>query len=262
MTKTGTHLDRAHAAMVSAPQDDAARLAFFERIADAELFLLLAKDAEGDHLDPKVFPLEDGPFLLAFDREDRLSSFLGGPAPYAALSGRSIAAMLAGKGIGLGLNLGVAPSEFLMPPEAIDWLAETLGQRPVEVEARPEMLHAPSRMPEKLVEALAVKLAQAQGRAQTAYLAGITYRDGARGTVLAFIGAWPGAEPALAQAVSEALIFTGIDAAQLDVAFFDATDPMAARLAKVGLRFDLPEPEPTPQAAPPGSNPDKPPKLR
>ncbi len=35
-----TPLDRAHAAMEAMPQDDAARLRFFERLADVELFLL------------------------------------------------------------------------------------------------------------------------------------------------------------------------------------------------------------------------------
>ena len=69
---------------------------------------------------------------------------------------------------------------------------------------------------------------------------------------------------ALATAVSEVLSFSGLEAAALDVAFFRAEDPAAARLARVGLRFELPKPEPmaqTPGHAP-GLNPDKPPRLR
>ena len=38
-----TPLDRAHAKMQSASDQDAARLGFYERLADAELFLLLTQ---------------------------------------------------------------------------------------------------------------------------------------------------------------------------------------------------------------------------
>ena len=37
---TSTALDKAHAAMQAAPEDPQARLKFFERFADNELFLL------------------------------------------------------------------------------------------------------------------------------------------------------------------------------------------------------------------------------
>ena len=40
-----TVLDLAHMAMEAAPEDDTARLRFFERVADSELFLLLDADA-------------------------------------------------------------------------------------------------------------------------------------------------------------------------------------------------------------------------
>jgi hypothetical protein len=81
--------------------------------------------------------------------------------------------------------------------------------------------------------------------------------------VLAFVDALEGAEKALASAAGEALTFSGIEAGVMDVLFVRASDPLAARLARVGLRFDLPEPEATqtPGAAP-GMDPAKPPKLR
>jgi hypothetical protein len=74
----------------------------------------------------------------------------------------------------------------------------------------------------------------------------------------------PGAEPALARAVAAALTFSGIEAGSLDVGFFRTADPVAARLARVGLRFDLPEaPKSEPVAGTaPGMNPDAPPRLR
>jgi hypothetical protein len=95
-----------------------------------------------------------------------------------------------------------------------------------------------------------------------AYLVGVTYESGARGHMLGFVGAVPEAQGALARAVSEVLVFSGLEAALLDVAFFDASDPAAARLARCGLRFDMPEPPDVVQRPAPGSDPDKPPILR
>ena len=71
----------------------------------------------------------------------------------------------------------------------------------------------------------------------------------------------PGAERALAGAVREALVFSGVEAGAIDVTFVEASDPLAAALARHGLRFDLPQPE-APERVPPGSDPDAPPKLR
>ena len=59
------------------------------------------------------------------------------------------------------------------------------------------------------------------------------------------IDALSDAQGAIAQAVNEALTFSGLEAAALDVAFFASSDPIAAKLAKTGLRFDLPQPAPT-----------------
>ncbi|MEC3862853.1 SseB family protein [Mesobacterium sp. TK19101] len=259
-----TPLDRAHAAMDAAPEDDAARLRFYERLADSELFLLLEREAEGDTVTPELFDLSDARFILVFDSEDRLGQFVGKPAPYAAMSGRALANMLAGQGIGLGVNLEVAPSSILIPPGAVDWLVETLGHGPAEAEARPSELHPPAGLPDVLLTALDAKLATAQGMARKAYLAAVTYDDGTRGHLLGLTGALPGAERALAHAVNEALVFSGIEAGALDVIFLDDSDPVAAQLARVALRFDIPEPaEPERVERPaPGTDPDAPPILR
>jgi hypothetical protein len=257
-----TRLDAVHAAMEAAPDDAQARLRFYETLAASELHLMLKAEAQGDHLDPEVFDLGDQSFVLVFDREDRLAQFAGRAVPYAALTGRSIASMLAGQGVGLGVNLDVAPSAILLPPEAVAWLAETLSEAPSEIEATPEMFSAPRGLPETFLTALDARLATMTGLARLAYLVGVTYDTGAQGHMLGFVGADRGAQAALARAVSEVLIFSGLEAAALDVAFFDASDPVAARLAGCGLRFDLPEPpERAPRAAP-GSDPDKPPVLR
>lgn len=259
-----TPLDLAHAAMDAAPSDDAARLRYYERLADCELFLLLTKEAEGAQINPELFDLGDASFVLVFDREERLSSFVGKVAPYVALSGRSIAQMLAGQGIGLGVNLEVATSQNLIPPEAVTWLSETLAHSPDEVEARPEELYAPKDLPEALLLALDAKLATTAGLASNAYLVAVHYEGGAKGHLLGFVGTVEGAEPALAKAAGEALTFSGIEAGSIDVGFFAATDPMAAAMSKVGLRFELPKVEERAQVlrAAPGSDPDKPPILR
>lgn len=259
-----TPLDDAHAAMEAAPDDDAARLRFYERLADGEMFLLLAEEAVGENMTPQVYDLEEGAFVLIFDQEERLSEFVGEAAPYAALPGRVIAGLLAGQGIGLGVNLGVAPSSMLIPANAVDWLSETLGHGPSELEARPEEFLPPKGLPDALLTALDGKLARAAGLARGAYLAAVRYDDGRRGHMLAFINAVEGAEGALARAANEALTFSGVEAGEMDVTFLAAHDPVAAVMARVGLRFDLPEPEQPVRAAPaaPGMNPDKPPKLR
>ncbi|WP_172299783.1 SseB family protein [Pseudoruegeria sp. HB172150] len=261
---TETPLDRAHAAMDAAPEDDAARLRFYDRLAEAELVMLLAADADGDTVEPELFEVEGGRFVLVFDSEARLAEFIGRTAPYAALSGRAIASMLAGQGIGLGLNLEVAASSILIPAEAVDWLAATLAQRPREVFERPEDVSRPVGVPEALLNALDQKLATATGFAPLAYLASVVYSGGRRGHLLAFVDAATEVEPALSQAVGEALVFSGLDAGEIDVAFFAATDPMAGRLAMTALRIDLPVPDEVQILSPsaPGMDPDKPPKLR
>lgn len=265
MTDT-TVLDLAHAAMSAAPGDDAARLRFYERIADAELFVLIEDDAAGAEIAPQVFALEDGRFVMAFDREERLSAFTGAPAPYAALPGRVVVHLLAGQGVGLGLNLGVAPSETLLPAEALAWLAGTLARGPETLEAAPERFHAPARLPEALLRALDTKLALAAGLAVQALLAGVSYAGGRRGHMLAFLGAKPEAEAALAHAVAEALTFSGVEAGEIDVAFLDPASAAARRMAAVALRIDLPQPpagaERMQPPAAPGMDPAKPPILR
>jgi hypothetical protein len=257
-----TPLDAAHAAMEAAPEDEAARLRFYERLAASELCLLLEREAEGDSIDPVVIAPEGQNCVLVFDSEARLAAFAEGTAPYAALSGRALAMMLAGQGMGLGLNLGVAQSAILLPPEAVDWLAGMLAEAPEEVAARPVEFRVPGGLPEAMLRALDARLAGMAGMARAAWLVAVRYEGGAQGHLLGFVGAVPGAEGALARAVSEVLVFSGLEAAALDVGFFEASDPVLARMAGCGLRFDLPEVEARPAPVAPGSDPERPPRLR
>lgn len=251
-----TPLDDAHAAMEARPDDDRCRLGFYECFAGSELFLLLEQENTES---PRLFETAEGRFLLAFDREERLTTFTEGPAPYAAMSGRTLAKMLNNQDVGIGLNLGTAPSSFLIPTEAVAWLNATLAQGPDEFDAKPSTFARPLGLPESLLTGLDTKLATAQGLAKSAFLAAVTYEDGRHGHLLAIIDAIPDAQPALASAVSEAVVFSGIDAGELDVAFLRSGDPATDSLAKVGLRFDLPEPTSPKQ---PSNDPKMPPRLR
>jgi hypothetical protein len=257
-----TPIDTAHAEMENNSHDDSARLRFYERLMDAELFMLLEKDSDGQNIAPDLFQVEDQTYVLVFDREERLAEFAEKIVPFAALSGRTIVNMLQNQDIGLGVNLAVAPSSILLPSAAITWMAETTAAGPTEAEAKPEEVFAPADLPEQVITALDFKLATMAGLADIAYLAQISYDTGMRSSVIAFVNARPDAENAIARAISETLIFSGIEAGSLDVMFLKASDAICAKLAKLGLRFDLPQLEEPSQPAAPGMDPTKPPKLR
>lgn len=264
-----TPYDRAHAAMSADPENKTARLAVYDRLADAELFLLLEEEPVNEDIRPQVFSTEEGDFVLVFDLEERLAEFTGKPAPYAALPGRVIAQHLMGEGIGLGINLGVAESAMLLPPEALDWLTETLTHTPARTDARPASFEAPQLPPAilgLLLPAFEAKFAQLAGLATHALLGGVTYEDGHRGHVLAFLGAPEPARPGIAKAMSEALAFSGLDAGELDVTFLEADSAAAEVLLEKALVLHLPEPEieEVQELKPtmPGMDPTKPPILR
>ncbi len=188
-----TPIDAAHAAMEADPDADAPRLAFYQRLAETELFLILDREAAGEVAEPRVLQLSTGPVVTAFDTEERLADFAGAEAAYIALPGRQLVRMLAGQRASLGLNLGVAPSAFLMPPEAVDWLAALLSEAPREVGGRVREVTPPHALPEALLTALDRKLARAGGLAACAYLSGVVHDDGRRGHLLALIDTDEGA---------------------------------------------------------------------
>ncbi len=259
-----TDLDRSHAAMTRAPDDAPARLAYYHRLADTEFFLLLKSEPTGDQIAPEIFALEEGRFALAFDSEDRMAVFADTPVPYAALPGRVIAAALAGQGVGIGVNLGVAGSAFLMPPVALDWLADALARAPVVGAGRPKAYFAPS-LP-GLGRAISLKLAGLGALATTVWLAGARHGDGRTGHVLVFEDANPAAETALAKAASEAILFSGTDPQGIEILFLSASQISVEKLAGIAERIAISKPaESAPKRlapAAPGSDPAKPPILR
>lgn len=264
-----TPYDRAHAAMEANPENEALRLAVYDRLADAELFLLLEEEPEGEDIRPQLFSADEGDFVLAFDLEERLAEFADEPMPYAALPGRVIAQHLVGENIGLGVNLGVAASAMLLPPEALEWLTDTLTHAPEARSARPVSFDAPALPPAilgLLLPAFEAKFDQLAGLASHALLGGVIYEDGHRGHVLAILGAPEPAQAGIAKAMAEALTFSGLDAGELDVTFLEEADPAAQILLEKALVLHLPEHVEEEvqelKLTAPGMDPAKPPILR
>lgn len=247
-----TPVDAAHAAMEAAP-GEAARRQFYAAIAAAELYLLL-EDEAGDTARPRIFPTEDGPVALAFDTAERMAAFLDAPAPYLAMPARRLFPLLAGARLALGLNLGVAPSAHLLPPEAVAWIAEALIPAEAAPAARIESVAAPGQAAAETLARLDGQLARLAGLATCAVLVHATGQDRPPGLLLA-IEAPEAAARAIADGFAAQIALMGD--APLDVAVLDAAHPLWPRLRAVGLAIEIPAP-PRPAAPPP----EGPPRLR
>jgi hypothetical protein len=246
-----TPIDAAHAAAESAGSEDARR-AWWGVVAAAELHVWLAAEPRGADLPPRVFEIDGASYTLAFDTEDRLAAFAGGVAVHATLRGRRLAALLAQAGLGLGLNFG-APSETLLPPDAMAWLAGFEDEGPRRVEARPDALGPPT-LAAQAVALLDARLAAVPDLARRAWLCTATWPDGTVRPLLAVEEAVPDAADAIARFLGEALAFAGIET-PLDVLGVTAGSSLVPRLDRVALRFDIAPPGP-------GRDPAKPPRLR
>ncbi|MCC5971785.1 MAG: SseB family protein [Pararhodobacter sp.] len=265
---TPTPLETALARMQAAPDDTTARLQFHAELLDTELYVMLAEEARGSALRPRIFDFEDGRAVLVFDSEARLVDFAGQVADYAALPGRVLVMMLANADE--ALSLLVSPDSDhaeLLPPEAIAWLARTLGETRTDEHAAVPEAFTPVALPDGvlalLVPALERRLRNTPGL-EAVVLAGVRWRGGGTGHVLALSGVAEAAHAPLARAVAEALELSGIEAGALDVIFPDPAT--MARLRACGLALApapwiAPGAAPTPPAAP-GMDPERPPRLR
>lgn len=239
---------------------DTMRARVLNRLADTELFVALEADPAGDRAKLRLFELPDGMMAVAADQEDRLAAFFAAPVSHAALPGRVLAAMLAPEGVTLMVNPG-APSEMLLEPDTLRWLAEALAAAPAEDRAGPARLSAPApEMIEMLAEPLATRLADMAQMADSAALVAADWDDGSSGHLLIVTGAPNPQRPLIAKALAELIAFLPPLPAPCDVAF-DLPVPEGALI----LKLDQPQPAPqTASAGPraPGSDPDKPPILR
>lgn len=258
---TETALDRAHRAAEQGDTD--ARLQLYEQLAETDLVILLEAEPEDDQISPVLKEIDGVRYIWAFDAEERLAAFAGDVAAYAGLPGRALVEMIAGQEIGVGLNFDTDATGFLVPPDAVAWLHTVLSNRPDQNTARPIAFAPPVAVTPDVPARLETRLRSAAGLAQAAYLTEARYSDGQSGLLLVFVGASAMAEASLAQAVSEAMAFSGVEDLALDVAFLAADAGAVPALMRQSIAIPIPglKAPPSPAAPkPPGS--DGPPNLR
>lgn len=234
MTQPTTELDLARQRARVGGDDPKAQLQFNHCFADTELFLLLECAAKPNAISPLLFPVEGVSYGLVFDLPERLAEFSEIPVDYIALPGRAIVALLADRGVGIGLNLGVAPSSYLMPPAAVDWMARILDQPMGPGSAPIRSLAEPGQVPSSLIQTIGNILAQAHAPPGTVYLARATYADGDSGHLLVVVGLPDGAEPILRQTLAETISFAGLDIGRFDLIFVEPGTELADRAGQIG----------------------------
>lgn len=254
-----TPIDSAFQRLAADPDDPGVSLQFHERVLDAELLVPLAAETGGvDDLMPQVYDVADGRFVLAFDRDERMAAFLEAPVPFAALTGRQLAGLLAGKGAGIVLNPG-APSETLLPAATVGWLASMVAGAPLTVKASLHDIGPPETPPAALVDALGPKLAAMAEVIGDAHLVSARHDGKEARYLLVLSDVSEAAHPGVAAAIAEAVRFSTTGSG-LDVAFVASGSPAGRAAARAGLLLDLPRPRRR-EIAGPGMDPDRPPKL-
>jgi hypothetical protein len=256
---------------------DAADGRAVDALLNSELRLLLDGPAEGDRARPRILELESGPTALAFDTDARLAAFAEG-ADYVELPGRMLAGMLAGEGVALAVNPGVAPSELYHDAAALGWMTQAAAAQAEVAGARIETIGPPRAASGALIAALDAKLAALAPLLAEAWLAEAAHDGGETRLLLvlrepeaahltgkkALDAAQEARRRALALAASESARLAAPDGPSLDALFAGEGEPALAAARRFGLGFELPTPAApeAPAASAPGMDPEKPPILR
>lgn len=258
-----TDIDKAVAALADAPDDAARNLAVHARFAECEIFLVLETEAEGETVKPLIMETSTGRLVLGFDRDIRMTAFMGGATAYIALAGRKLAQLLKGQELGIALNLGTS-YETVITPDAVNWITQTLDSTAKQVEARITEITPPGLLPHGLLEALDRRISALSGVADAALLGGAKYENNMHGHILGIVNAGAEAQEGIAYSIGEALRLSGLEAGSLDVLFLSEADQITQALSRNGLRFDIASvsSEAPPQRKAPGTDPDTPPRLR
>ena len=257
-----TALERA-IVMLKKNSNDPARFAtVLERFSDSELFLALESSERGSDLNPKVVYLKEQEYVAVYDTVLRLEESVGGCAEYLALSGRVLIQMIADKNIGVALNPGTAAIGYIFEIETLQWLFTSLEERPNEIAQNIREVRSPAEISSRALDALSVKLASARGFADFACLVEAIDVLGNKNPLLCFVGLVPNSQPNLAKLVNEYLQFSDHNGKPWDVTYLDPAHGIVEKILNVGLRFDLPQPEPPVKLSAPGSIKGKPPILR
>ena len=244
-----TPLDRAFAAF---GEDEVGRRVVYATLAATPLVVALERPADGDRIEPLVLETGEGQFALAFDSEERLGGFLPRGTDYAVVPGRGLIGMLAGAGLGLGVNLEVAPSALLLSAEDLGWIvAEAAGG---EARAVAQVDPGVGDAPGVLVEALALRAGELEGMCS-----GLCPVVDEQGVLVVALDVPAGAKAALLAGMAELAGMLGL-AGGIGVVFEVWDGPVHAAVdgpvPELDFRPVKHEPKPGP-----GMDPDNPPRL-
>jgi len=265
MTQRETPLDRAAraAADPGAPADAQARV--YALLLETALCVPVCPAGPDDAIRPQVFALSEGDAALAFDDDARMAAFFEGPTEYVALPGRALAALLADAGLGLGLNLGDAPSAMLLEAATMRWLAAQMGGALRADAAAAATVAPPRRADPALAAALAGRLAAFPGMVAEAWLVRLEGGDEPGLTAALRLSPTAARAPeALAEALAAELGRAAAPFAPsgetVAIAALETTSPLLAAARRLGAPLHAPPDAPARPAAAPA--PPRPPKLR
>lgn len=257
-----TDLDRAGRLAQRDPDSAEAQLLAFDLLLRSELFVLLEDDDPGSAVTPVIFPLQPEPAIVAFDTEERLTGFAGGPAAYAALPGRALIDAIVGQEVALALNIDREDCALHLGAATLTWIADTMAvatPAPARLEDL-ESVTPPGPLDERFLASIGGRIATDSG-----LIGGAILTETARKSLLlALIDVAGEAQEAVARHVAEAVALWGERVPAVDYVFLSEGDPRLGPLRRNGIEIEIPRaPEPTVQTlSVPGSDPSKPPKLR
>ena len=169
-----TPLDRV-LAQAQVEGTDTAWTRFYQALSSTRLFV--AAETAGEKLRLSEVETETGRTVLGFDRIERLSAYLGGPAEYAEIPGSDLAAALAEQGIGLTLNLGTH-GETMLDPDRLGWLAMHFGAAVSQADAAGVRIGPPGTPSPELMATLGETVGALGHDCPEAWLVGMTDDSG------------------------------------------------------------------------------------
>lgn len=256
---TETALDKAHDAMMAAPDDAGMASKYYGLLASVELFVLL-EDEPGDRFEPQMIEMDGARFVLAFDTDARMGAFCEEPTPYIAMSGRALVEALVGARLGIAVNPGMERAMFV-PMAAVDWMQTRTSEDLSQTQAKIDEISTPDVADVDVLKAIDARLAVFAGAGRSAYLVKARYGS-ETAHLMIFAGLPEGAKASVAGSLAEVVRFVAPDLA-LDTIFVEEGAGIIAAASRLGLRFDMSaRPRERGEVKAPGSDPDKPPLLQ
>ena len=247
-----TNIDRAHAAMTAGGETEL--ISFYRSVADSELHIILEEANPTEVAEPRLQMLDGSQYVLAVDQKDRIFGLAGEGAPTSRIYGRDLFNLIRGRGIHVAINIGVAPSEMVIPDHAIDWICEMLDDDeekaldpavasaaeklvPATQNGKFKALLAPHNIPDTLLVMLNEKLHHVAKFIDTALLLRAEYVDRPSGFVIAFSGVEEAHREIVTVSVTEALVAARRNDLVLDIVFLQEDDPSLVRLSRLATHL-------------------------